>query len=719
LKQVIIKKGNITVEETPAPKVAPGCVLMQTCFSCISTGTEIAGLKMSAKPLWKRALEQPENVKKVFNMVAQSGLKRTHAFVKGHLDAGNPTGYSASGIVIDVADDVNEFKIGDKVAGAGAEYAHHAEVLCIPKNLVVHIPEQLCMEHASTVTLGAIALQGTRRANPTLGETFIVLGLGILGQLTAQILKANGCQVIGFDLNNEKIEMAKANGLTAGILSEPGHDVDTVKRLTQGQGADGVIITAASNSSEVVSNAFQMCRRKGRVILVGDVNLDVKRQDIYAKELDFLVSCSYGPGRYDDSYEVHGQDYPIGYVRWTENRNMQAYLKLLANGQINLSNILSEKYPISQAAEAYAKAKEMNSSSLLSLLEYSPTNQSFEHITSNPLHKPIHLDTIKVAVVGAGGFAKGMHLPNLARLKNNYTIHAIASRTGHNANTCAKQYSAKYATTEYQKILSDHDINLVLLCTPHDQHAKQVEQAILANKHILVEKPLALNEADLQQLVRIVDQHKANCPIIMTGFNRRFSPHIVRLKQVLAERNNPMMINYKMNAGYIPMDHWVHSAKGGGRNIGEACHIYDLFTYLTDSKITSLNVSAISPKNHFYARNDNFNVCCEFADGSVANLMYTAMGHHQLAKETMEVYYDGCVAQLNDYKQLSFYGRKLKGLKTVNAEKGQLQELQQLAHAINTTCAWPIPWWQQIQAMQIAFDVEALINQKVKSSCAE
>lgn len=710
MKQVLIKRGKITVTTTPSPSLSPGCILVKTHYSCISKGTEIAGLKMSAEPLWRRALKQPQQVKKVISLATQIGLKRTQALVKGHLDAGNPTGYSAAGTVLAVAEDVTGFNIGDRVACAGAQCAHHAEILCVPQNLAVKVPEAVPLSAAATVTLGAIALQGVRRANPTLGETFIVLGLGILGQLTAQILKANGCHVIGIDLATEKIALAQANGLEIGLQPESEHDIATVKRCTDGIGADGVIITAASNSSQVVANAFAMCRKKGRVILVGDVGLDLKREDLYAKELDFLVSCSYGPGRYDPQYEEKGQDYPIAYVRWTENRNMQAYLALLATQQINLTSLIHGTYPIDAAATAYETLQDANQLALINLLHYPDNAAEYEQRIINPEFMPTGKRKLRVALIGAGNFAKGMHLPNLQQLNTLFQIQAIMSRTGHNANSCARQYGARYSTTNYTEILNDPEIDAIILCTPHDQHADQVIQALLANKHVYVEKPLAMNATELQQVAQAIQP--TACPIVMTGFNRRFSPHIQHLKQVLAKRHSPIIINYRLNGGYIPLNHWVHSPHGGGRNIGEACHIYDLFTFLIDTEVDQITATALTPTTDYYLSQDNFIATCHFKDGSIATLTYTALGSSKYPKETFEVFFEGCVAYLSDYKTLQFYGRPFKALSTRQSEKGQLQALEQFGLAIQQQTSWPIPWWQQQQAMQIAFAIETATQTK-------
>lgn len=713
MKQVLIKQGKAVVEDVPAPQVEAGTVLVQVDHSCISIGTELSGLKMSGSPLWKRALKQPDNVKKVLSMMATSGLSRTHSLVKGQLEAGAATGYSAAGTIIEVGEGVTHLQVGDRVACAGAQCAHHAEFIRVPGNLAVLLPESLDFQNASTVTLGAIAMQGVRRALPTLGECFVVIGLGILGQITVQLLKANGCRVIGVDLDPQRIELAKSLGMDIGLMPEHGNQIEHVIRLTDGHGADGAIITAATPSSDVISMAFNVCRKKGRVVLVGDVGLDLKRGDFYQKELDFFISSSYGPGRYDSRYEEEGLDYPIAYVRWTENRNMSEYLRLLDEGRVNVSSLIGVTFPVTKAEEAYQQLKDGTDKPLMVLLSYSPVeNKIIKRKVTNPSAKPAKGKQVRIAIVGAGGFAKGMHLPNVAKLANQYHLQAIISRTGHNATATAKQFAANYASTDYQDVLTDPEVDAVLLATRHHLHTDMTLQALKAGKHVLVEKPLALTVDELQKITQFYEEHDMNVPILLTGFNRRFSPIMQEIHRVISHRSNPMILNYRMNAGYIPLEHWVHGAEGGGRNRGEACHIYDLFTFLTNSQVVTVTAHSIKPTTGYYRADDNFVVTLSFADGSVATLTYTAMGSKDYPKEQMDIFVDGKVLSMHDYKNFTSVGFKMKGIQHNTVEKGQMEELVAFADAIQQTGVWPIPLWQQIQATQISLQVEEQLRVK-------
>lgn len=722
MKQVILKKGKAVVEDIPAPFVESGTVLVAVENSCISIGTEMSSLKNSSMPLWKRAMKQPENVKKAMEMLKAQGLAKTMSVVNGRIEAGNASGYSVAGTVIEVGEGVSEFRVGDKVACAGAQCAHHAAVVCVPKNLTVSVPEGLSSQVASTVTLGAIALQGVRRAQPTLGENFVVIGLGILGQITAQLLKANGCRVIGLDLDSARIDLAKKLGMDLGIYPDESLPIEQVVRLTDGYGADGVIVTAASPSDAIMSQSFQMCRKKGRVILVGDVGLDLNRADFYQKELDFFISTSYGPGRYDTHYEEEGMDYPIGYVRWTENRNMSEYLRLAAEGRLQIEPLIHSEFPVEQAEQAYASL-EGKDKPLMVLLSYPQgvekgelLGRTIQHdrISKGALAQPKVLKSTKeklqVALIGAGGFAKGMHLPNLQSLSNAFELHTVASRTGHNAVATAKQFNAACSTTDIEEVFANPKVDLVIICTRHDLHMSQALRALKAGKHVLLEKPLALTKAELDQLVEFYEGDKVgDKPILLTGFNRRFSPYVQDIKKSLQGRSNPIIMNYRMNAGYIPLDHWVHGPEGGGRNRGEACHIYDLFTFLTDSEVENIQAHSLVPKTQHYSSKDNFMVTLSFKDGSLAHLTYTAMGAKAFAKEHLEVYFDGKVAHMEDYKNLKYYGIKASGLETKLPEKGQKEELKALAQAISKGESWPIPLWQQIQATEIAIEVDRLL----------
>ncbi|MEE8269438.1 MAG: bi-domain-containing oxidoreductase, partial [Nitrospinaceae bacterium] len=560
MKQVLIKQGQVVVEDIPAPQVEPGTLLVRVKFSSISAGTELSGLESASQPLWKRALKNPKAVKSTVEMAATRGLTHTRNVIQGKLAEGNPTGYSASGIVLEVGDGIENIQSGDRVACAGAQCAHHAEIIRVPRNLAVPLPKELSLPVASTVTLGAIALQGVRRAQPTLGETFAVIGLGILGQLAAQMLRANGCRVIGTDLDSSRIELAKSLGMDFPLPAEENNNREHTLRLTDGEGVDGVIITAASPSDEVISNAFKMCRKKGRVVLVGDVGLNLKREDIFPKELDFFISTSYGPGRYDPQYEEKGLDYPIGYVRWTENRNMAEYLNLISEEKIEVEPLIHSSFEISQAATAYETLKKDKEKPLIVLLSYPESKEDAKpnRVIPNPSALASESDKINIALAGAGGFIKGMHIPNLQTLSRRYQIHAVASRTGSNASNTAKQVGAQYCTTDYQEILNDPKVDAVLIGTRHNQHASMVIEALQAGKHVLVEKPLALTRNELETIRNFYEINQ-QAPVLLTGFNRRFSPFAQRAKELIENRTNPMIINYRMNAGYIPLGHWVHT----------------------------------------------------------------------------------------------------------------------------------------------------------------
>jgi predicted dehydrogenase len=708
MKQVLIRQGHAVVEDVPAPALEAGTVLVRVGRSCVSVGTEMSGLASSGMPLWKRALAQPHNVKKALDTMAALGPRRTWSLIQGQLAAGNPTGYSAAGEVIAVGAGITDLAVGDRVACAGAQCANHAEIIRVPRNLTVPVPDPVSIGAASTVTLGAIALQGVRRAAPTLGENVVVVGLGILGQITAQLLKANGCRVIGVDLDRRRLEIAVRSGMDVALDPDETIAADQVARLTDGIGADAVIITAASKSNDVVQQAFRMSRRKGRVVLVGDVGLALDRADIYQKELDFLVSTSYGPGRYDSRYEDLGLDYPVAYVRWTENRNMAEYLRLIADRRLVIDDFIATTFTVENAGEAYASLQSGSDRPLTVLLTYPETAGTPAARIRNLSATPAKDGTLGLAIVGAGGFAKGMHLPNLSGMKRDFALRAIVDRSGPNAVATARQWGAGYATADLDEVLHDTTVDAVLIATPHNLHADMVLAALSAGKHVLVEKPLALTASELQRIEAFYADG-AGTPMLLTGFNRRFSRYAVAMREWLSGRSGPMILNYRMNAGFIPADHWTQTDVGGGRNRGEACHIYDLFTALTGSRVVSVSAHAIRPSGGHYGRTDNFVATLVFDDGSVASLTYTALGAREYPKERLEVFADGKVIALDDYRSLEIVGARKPKITTSMPEKGQREELLAFAAGLRAG-TWPIPLWQQIQATQIALDVDAQLE---------
>jgi predicted dehydrogenase/threonine dehydrogenase-like Zn-dependent dehydrogenase len=714
MKQVLIYKGNIIVEEVPMPVIDSGELLVRVKSSCLSIGTEMSGIKSSGTPIWKKVVQNPQIVNKAFDNIRNQGFKQTLNYIEGKRESFIPTGYSLAGEVVEVGKDVKDITIGESVACAGAQYAYHAEFVKVPRNLCVLKPADVTFDEASTVTLGAIAMQGVRRASPTIGEVFVVVGLGFLGQITVQLLKANGCKVIGIDIDNSRIDIAKRMGLDVGINSlEEQNDAKVITKFTSGYGADGVIITAASSSDRIVSNAFNYCRKKGRVVLVGDVGLNLNRDDFYAKEIDFLISSSTGPGRYDNRYEEQGVDYPIAYVRWTENRNMEEFLSLISQKKVCLKDLISTNYEIGNAREAYESLKSESNKPLMVLLNYgSNTYPEYKDNVKNfrvdvCSRKIVNSDKIRMGIIGAGEFALSVHLPNMQILVKEFQIVAVVTRSGHSAKSIAKQFGALYACTDYRKVLEDPEIDAVLISTRHDLHAKIALEAMKAGKHVLLEKPLCLTMMELEEIDLFIKENNENTPILLTGYNRRFSPHAKFIESILAGNSSQNIINYRMNAGYISKDNWVHGKEGGGRNIGEACHIYDLFTFFNNSEIISVQTDSIIPSSDYYQRNDNFITTLRFANGNISSLTYTSLGNSKYPKEMCDIYYDDKVITLNDYKQTTVFGNKGE-LRTKKQDKGHFEELIQFSLGVRAG-TWPIPWWQQYQSAKVAIDIEEQI----------
>jgi predicted dehydrogenase/threonine dehydrogenase-like Zn-dependent dehydrogenase len=720
MKQVLIRSGKAVVEEVPSPQIEDKSLLVQVNNSCISVGTEISSVRVSALPLYRRALKQPDNVKKVLDMAASQGIQATLDRVTGKLAAGSPTGYSAAGVVVQVGSQVEGFSIGDKVACAGAGIANHAEQISVPVNLAVKVPDNISMEDASTVTLGSIAMQGVRRFNPTIGETVVVVGLGILGQITTQVLKANGCSVIVIDPDFSRCLLARKAGADAAIDLSKDSYIESVMRLTSGFGADGVIITAASPSNQIISDAMNACRKKGRVVIVGDIGLDLNRKDFYQKELDLLISSSYGPGRYDPVYEEGGNDYPLAYVRWTENRNMESYLGLLSNKKVDLSLLSRRTFDLDNAPQAYSSLASSDENSLLVFLNYANPGKEVSPrrvFLGDPLKAnayDIDRRKINVALVGASSFSQGVHLPNLVRLRTKFNLYAAMSRTGSNVKAVATQYSMNYCTTSYDEVLNDDLVDLVLISTRHNLHGKQVLAALQAGKNVFVEKPLALNEEELNDIEKFYAcQTSDHPPLLLTGFNRRFAPVIQVIKHHVSDRTTPLMIDYQMNAGFIPTSHWVQGPEGGGRNLGEACHIYDLFVYLTGSdSVLSVSATSISASSRQWKSNDNFSAVIKFADGSICSLTYTSLGSKSFPKERMTVYTDGKVFSMVDYKDLSAYGVSGIDWSSKTPQKGHFEELISLYKSLCGEGPWPISLNSQLLASRLALEIEAQLSHK-------
>ncbi|MDH4140176.1 MAG: Gfo/Idh/MocA family oxidoreductase, partial [Coriobacteriia bacterium] len=580
MKQVFLGgPSGVVVKDVPAPALGPGEVLVRVAHSLISTGTEGADVRGTAakagSPL-ERVLREPALVAKAAKKLARDGFGATAEAVGGSDSRDlTPLGYSAAGIVVETGSDVRNLSAGDRVTCGGGGYASHAEFISVPKNLVARIPERVSTEHAAFVTLGAIAMQGVRRAEAGLGDRVGVVGLGLLGQLGVQLASTAGCRVIAFDLDADRVALARELGASEGIVSDEADSVNAAVAFTDGVGLDAVLIFAGTKSSDVVNEAFQMTRERGRVVIVGAVGMDLERKTFYAREQDLLISRSYGPGRYDAAYEEGGQDYPVAYVRWTENRNMGEVLRLMADGILRIDPLVSAVYPIEQAEEAYQFALEASGSRIATLLSYSPAErqpteeEAISRVTVLRTAPEPSTDEVRFGIIGAGSFARTFHIPNLAKMPGGRVL-AVAGRRGPSATSSAKRADAVYAATDHAELLRDGDIDAVIIATRHDSHASLAAEAARAGKHVFVEKPLALTAEDCVTVAEAV----ADAGILLTvGFNRRFSPHAQHVKRVLDSRRGPRLMTYRVNAGFKPADHWVFDpVEGGGRIIGEACH---------------------------------------------------------------------------------------------------------------------------------------------------
>ncbi len=660
-----LKKGDTLLEEVPAPLVRKGTVLIKTRRSLVSLGTEKMLVEFGKGNLISKARQQPDKVKQVLDKIKTEGLMPTLEAVFNKLDEPLPLGYCNVGEVVAVGEGVKEFAIGDRVASNG----HHAEVVCIPQNLVAKIPDQVSDEEAAFTVIGSIGLQGIRLINPSFGETVVVIGLGLIGLITAELLLANGCQVIGIDFDIQKVELAQKKGVHA-FQSNHTDVVKTVESLTNQVGADAVIITASTKSDEVISQAAQMSRKRGKIVLVGVIGLDIQRADFFKKELSFQVSCSYGPGRYDEDYEQKGLDYPIGYVRWTEKRNFEAILTALATKRLHVADLITERVPLQDYLQIYNK---MGGGSIASILEYPDTIDWNQTVVSGKAFQAQKSSGV-IGVIGAGNFTKMTMMPALKNSGAQYKY--ISSAGGLTAKSLANKYGFEYSTTDYQQILKDEEVDLVLITTRHDAHALMVKESLLAGKHVFVEKPLAINEVQLEEIKQVY-QTKEESLTLTVGFNRRFSPFIKQAKTLLGGSTDSLNIIATMNAGFIPVDVWVQDLQvGGGRIVGEACHFIDLMVYLTGSNVAEVTMSALG-KNPT-EQTDNAIITLKFENGSQGVINYFANGSKAYAKERIEVYSQGRTLIVDNFRKLSAYG--FKGFSSMGGtlDKGHKDQFKSL-----------------------------------------
>ena len=673
-----LKSGETVLENVPAPQVRGGQVLIRTRRTLVSLGTERMLVEFGKANLLSKARQQPDKVKQVFEKIQSDGLIPTLEAVFRKLDQPLPLGYCHVGEVVAVGAGITDLAIGDRVASNG----HHAEMVCIPRNLVAKIPDGVSDDEATFTVIGAIALQGVRLLNPTLGETVVVVGLGLIGLLTAQLLRLNGCRVVGLDIDNSKLTLAQSFGIEA--LSPKNVDIiQAISTLTGGVGADGVVITASTKpnavrSDDVMTQAARMSRKRGRIVLVGVVGLNLSRADFYEKELTFQVSCSYGPGRYDANYEQAGHDYPLPFVRWTENRNFQTILQLLGSGRLQVKPLITEVVPLADYQQIYGKIGNSSSAtdpgSIASLLSYPEA--------AAPLSASVNLREVAagpsagvVGIIGAGNFAGSTLVPALK--KAGATLHSIASANGLSGTLLAKKHGIATSTTDYRTLLDDPAVDLCVITTRHNNHAQLTIEALQAGKHVFVEKPLAIYDDELTEI--IAAQQLAQ-KTVMVGFNRRFSPTAQRAKALLGGEASgavPMHVVATMNAGAIPANSWVHDrAVGGGRILGEACHYVDLITFLTGSRVAHVCMNAMG--QHPTETTDSAAMLLRYENGATGVINYVANGSKAYAKERIEVYSQERTLILDNFKSLKGYG--FRGFSSLSGgqDKGHAEQFRRL-----------------------------------------
>jgi len=672
MKQLLqnLRTGEGTVAAVPVPIVQPGRVLVRTAASLISAGTERALAELGRKGLLGKARERPELIGKVWEKVKTDGIVEALEGVRDKLDQSHAVGYSAAGIVVETAPDVTEFRAGDRVACAGTDYASHAEVISVPRNLCVRLPDQLSFAEGAFGTVGAIALQGVRLAEPTLGESVVVIGLGLVGQLTVQLLKANGCRVFGIDIDEARIQLARSSGAEEGCT--PAEAKEKVSAWSRGRGADACIIAAATTSNEPVELAGEISRLKGRVVAVGMVGMNVPRDVYYQRELTLKVSLSYGPGRHDPDYEERGHDYPVAYVRWTEGRNIEAFLDLLATGRIDVEPLITHRFSIDDAERAYQLISGgTNEKYLAVVLTYDTESEVSRRIENQAAVKKTGAVSGRVGIglIGAGGYAQKVLLPNFKAAGAEFC--SIASASGVSARDVGTKFGFARFLSDAQSVIDDEQANLIVIATRHGSHAALTRLALERGKHVFVEKPLALNDAELDSVLEAARGSEGQ---LLVGFNRRFSPLAARAKEVFAARQSPLSIVYRVNAGRIPREHWTHDAsEGGGRIVGEVCHFVDLMQFLTGSAPTSVYAEAVSGGN--VIGEDSVLITLQFSDGSNGVVAYLAEGDSSLAKERIEIFGEGKTFVIEDFRSATLYAAGREKKETLRRQdKGQAEE---------------------------------------------
>lgn len=701
-----LKSGHMEILEVPFPTLGKGQVLVRNHYSVISAGTEGKTVSDARKGYIAKAQSRQKEVKQVIELIKTNGLLETYKLVMNKLEAPAALGYSCAGEVIAIGEGVTNFKVGDFVA-CGGQGAYHADVVAVYSNLCVKVPDDTNLKHASLTTIAAIAIQGIRQADLRFGESCVIIGLGLIGQLTIQILNAAGIKTIGVDIDDNQVEIAKRSNPFV-VLNRNQKGIEKmIFDSTNGLGADAVIITAGTSSLDPVNFAGEITRRKGKVVIVGAVPTGFDRPNYYKKELELLMSSSYGPGRYDINYEEKGIDYPAGYVRWTENRNMQSYIDLLSAGKLDVDKLISHVFALDNAPEAYNMILDKSENFSGILIEYDSGKPVKQFVKiENPTQKSTSLG---VAFIGAGNFAQNMLLP---KLKGMCSFTGINTAHGNTARYVADKYKFGYCTNNADEIFSDINTSTVFITTRHNLHAEFVLKALAAGKNVFVEKPLAMNIDELKQIQAVYETlPESTRPILFVGYNRRFSPFIQQIKRMFMD-NQPKAMNFRINAGALPKDHWVNDPDiGGGRIVGEACHFIDLAQYVAGSSIKSLSASGIKDSNNLF---DTVTITLEFENGSIANISYFSNGSKSLSKEYIEIFCGGTSAIIDDFKTMRVFSKDEKKYKLKSQDKGHAAELSAFINAVKNGQPSPIKFEELYQSSVASFMVLQSIKENRK-----
>ena len=716
----IYKTGELRIEDAPPPALRSGGVLVQNAYSLISAGTERSKIELARSNLLDKARQRPDQMRQVLNNLRQEGLIPTYQKVMTRLDTPITLGYCSAGVVIEVGEEAQELRVGDRVACAGEGYACHAEVIYVPRNLCAKVPNAVSLDHAAFAPLGAIALQAVRQARATVGENVAVIGLGLVGLLTVQLLKAAGCRVLGMDLNPDRCQLARQLGADA--TGDSGQrTVDLAAEMTAGHGVDAVIITAATKNSAPIELAGRLCREKGQVVVVGAVPVNVPRKEYYEKELDLCISRAFGPGTYDKQFAEQGVDYPYGYVRWTAQRNMEAFLNLVAEGKIALPPLITHRFPIDEASKAYDLLHSPQGQVLGILFEYDTSTDGSTGLTTGrrPPSAVVWLadnvqrstcERVTVGFIGAGNFAQAYLLPNFRRL-DDVTLRGVATASSVSATNVARKFGFAYCTCDYNEILNDPEINCVVIATRHNLHARLAVEALKREKTVYVEKPLALSEEELQE---VIEAYKRSQGRLMIGFNRRFSLFTQRVRTFFETRSGPLVMNYRVNAGPLPSEHWVHDAQeGGGRVVGEVCHFVDLLQYLANSNPLTVYAETARDPNKNMLGEDNVNVIIKFEDGSVGTISYSSIGDLSFPKERIEIFGENSVAIVDNFKRASLVrdGRTTTVRRWWGRDMGYEGEVRAFIEALNTGSNMPINFEEIVLATSMTFKITEAARQ--------